>query len=150
LVYFIVGESIKKRFTLIELLAVILILGIIALIAIPTVNKIINEAKTETFKNSNNNIMKSIENECQIQLIKGKTPTLSYSFQNGESSSQINVKGELPNEGFITLDDNCSIIDFYLKKQNLVYSNNENVTNDYMLKAPSSSESIFKTRLNYF
>ncbi|MEG2250745.1 MAG: prepilin-type N-terminal cleavage/methylation domain-containing protein, partial [Bacilli bacterium] len=35
----------KNAFTLIELLAVILILGIIALIAIPTITKILDESK---------------------------------------------------------------------------------------------------------
>ena len=77
----------KKGFTLIELLAVILILEIIALIAIPTVNKIINEARYGTFKTSSDNIMKTIEQQCQTNLMNNKNLTLSYIFKEGKSNN---------------------------------------------------------------
>ena len=42
----------KKGFTLIELIAVILILAIIALIVVPIVFKIVEEAKINAFKDT--------------------------------------------------------------------------------------------------
>lgn len=48
-------------FTLIELLAVIMILGIIDLIAVPVVNNVLNDAKARKDKITANNILKSAD-----------------------------------------------------------------------------------------
>ena len=58
----------KKGFTLIELIAVIIILGIIALIAIPTVGNVINESRQRAAIVTANNYIAAV-NE---QILKNK------------------------------------------------------------------------------
>lgn len=53
----------KKAFTLVELLAVIVILGIILLIAIPSVTKIVTEAKKDTLVSSAKLIEKAVKTD---------------------------------------------------------------------------------------
>ena len=62
----------KKGFTLVELLAVIVILGIIMSIATPIIIKVINDSKKETYKLSMSGYVKAVEEQIAVNKAKGK------------------------------------------------------------------------------
>ena len=73
----------KKGFTLVEVLAVIILLGLIAAILIPNYNKTIEKSKKNSFKESLNGLVRTIENNgryCgsgkknEFTIIKGECP----------------------------------------------------------------------------
>ena len=99
----------KKGFTLIELLAVILIMAIIALIAIPTVSKIIYQSKKGAFETTANNVVNAIEDACEFETLKGQSITTTYTFNNGEVSPNLIIKGKLPTSGTATVDSSCHV-----------------------------------------
>ena len=99
----------KKGFTLIELLAVILVLGIIALVAVPTIHNAIDEARMGTFKVTVSETAKVAEEYCQVQLIKNMVPQSQIIIANNRADVNLNMKGQLPNKGYINIDNNCGI-----------------------------------------
>ena len=96
----------NKGFTLIELLAVILILSIISLIAIPTVSGILKESRVGAIKSSMQNIIKAAEEKCLTAKMKGETIS-QFVFTEGKVSPSLDIKGELPTSGVISLNENC-------------------------------------------
>ena len=98
----------KKGFSLIELLAVILILGIIALIAIPTVNNILKESRRGAFQSTLTNLEKAIEEKCTTEQIKNQEITTMYTIEGGVISPSLDIKGSLP-DGVIYVSNTCEV-----------------------------------------
>ena len=107
----------KKAFTLIELLAVIVILAIISLIAVPIVINIINDSKTSSDEQSVelylDNVKKTIAkkqlnnpnfnpDKCKI-LSNGDLEC--YKDNNKIETLQIDVKGKEPEKGIIEIQN---------------------------------------------
>ena len=106
----------KSGFTLLELLAVIVVLAVIALIVTPFVTKAIDEAKKGAFKNSVYGIIdaaelyyaSNLENRDEIPDIDVTTNTLKY-------------KGEKPTSGLVRYDTEGKIKTLIIKGNNCAY-----------------------------
>ena len=112
----------KKGFTLIELLAVIVILAIIALIATPLVLKYIETARTNSKITSTQNYMKAVENALASYSItnKGKSyPEGCYEISTLNTDLDISMKGNMPSEGKVCIEDNK------IKKSMVKYPDNK-------------------------
>lgn len=99
----------KKGFTLVELLAVIVILAIIALIATPIILNVIDNAKEEAAKNSAYGYIDALEKaNAQAILSDSEVTVLSgtYTISDGgkvvtygdAKSMAVNFKGDAPSD----------------------------------------------------
>ena len=73
----------KKGFTLVELLAVITILGIIMIIGIPSVNRIIEDSRTKTFYASVYNVI----SELKLSNIENNKNNCIYDYRVSEGEN---------------------------------------------------------------
>ena len=108
----------KKGFTLVELLAVIVILGVIALITVPIVTRTINSSKTETYEVSVRNYIRAIESSLYTNEMDMDKPVVAdgtYQVNsagniclNGDCTKILEVpfEGEHPISGNITIENN--------------------------------------------
>ena len=95
----------NKGFTLVELLAVIVILALIALIATPIILNVINDAKKQAAKDSAYGYMDAVEkyivsSELEDKSIKDGT----YSVEDLNSMG-VSVKGSTPDNGTIKIEN---------------------------------------------
>ena len=93
----------NKGFTLVELLAVIVILALIALIATPIILNVINDAKKQAAKDSAYGYMDAVEkyivsSELEDKSIKDGT------YRVEDLNKKISVKGSTPDNGTIKIE----------------------------------------------
>ena len=94
----------KKGFTLVELLAVIVILAIIALIATPIILNVINDAKKEAAKDSAYGYMDAVEKYIVSSELEDKSiQDGTYSVEKLNSMG-VSVKGSTPDNGTIKIE----------------------------------------------
>lgn len=109
----------EKAFTLVELLAVIVVLGILLIIAVPRISDAVNVSKKKSFEIS----VKSLEKELKSLYIKdnfnisknGKSYVITNKAFVGET---LDVKGEIPDSGNLYIDEEGKTA-FIIKKNNL-------------------------------
>lgn len=102
----------KKGFTLVELLAVIVILAIIALIATPIILNVIDNAKEGAAKNSAYGYIDALEKANAQEILKNSEVTVlndTYTISDSgkvvtygsdkSKSMNVNFKGDAPTDG---------------------------------------------------
>jgi len=96
----------KNGFTLVELLAVIIILGLLALLIVPKVNSIVKESKVKSYEVSINNLVKSLNSiaiDKKANLISFNGCIIDFDNDNN-TCTDLDYSGELPDSGSISVD----------------------------------------------
>ncbi len=91
----------RKGFTLVELLAVIVVLGVIAMISVPVVLNLINESRKNSFKSSVNGMIKSVE----MYYTKSAGTEVTLDLGNTEILNQLDFTGTKPTAGFVYINE---------------------------------------------
>lgn len=96
----------KKAFTLIELLAIIVILAVIAVITTPLILGIIDDAKKNTITDSAHGYKEGIYNYNAYQQSKDSNLELKGSYTTQElKTAGFEVAGKEPDSGIVLIDD---------------------------------------------
>jgi len=90
----------EKGFTLVELLAVIIILAVIALIATPLVLDVVDDAKKSAFESGVYGVIESIKLDISDNILKGESLINEYNFP----TSELELQGIQPEGGIAKTD----------------------------------------------
>ena len=131
----------NKGFTLVELLAVIVILAIIALIATPIILGVIDTAKKGSAEASALAYVKAVEDQIIIGQVTTETtddielPATSAVYAVGTDVS-VQVKGTAPKSGSLTIDSKgevtnaCLVLEMSGSTYNVLYDGSEAEVSD--------------------
>ena len=100
----------RNAFTLIELLAVIIILAVIALISVPLILNIISNVEKKSFINSSYRIVDAGKNGFVVRTLTGSTSKTIYLYNNGDETKlkgniELNYDGEKPKYGKVIINE---------------------------------------------
>ena len=110
----------NKGFTLVELLAVIVILAIIALIATPIILNVINDAKKQAAKDSAHGYVDAVDKYIVSSELEDESiPDGIYKVE--DLNKKISVKGSIPDRGSIEIE-NGSVKSYEIETDGYVVS----------------------------
>ena len=139
----------KKGFTLVELLAVIVILAIIALIATPMILNVIENAKKGASKSSALGYIDAIEKSILEEELKGNIIDKNKVYDVSDLTF-INIKGDKPTEGWVQLEKGI-VKDYSLRIGNYIVNNEDGQAKaekgDTVEETPDGSDSEGKTEV---
>ena len=95
----------KKGFTLIEVLAVLLILSVIALITTPIIINVIKDSKEKAFINDANSLVESI----RTYQANNQYESVIVDYTNNINTDKLELDGDLPDAGQISIDENGKV-----------------------------------------
>lgn len=143
-------DTVKKGFTLVELLAVLIILSLIAVISIPIVANVIEKGRTGAIQNSVEFYITEIEKAYAEWAIEGVPSGLTVT-QTGEydqfDASQLNtvlkIKGTKPLSGTVSVNrnymDETSLYGFVVSAK-LSYEGDYEATYTYDINSDSKNK----------
>ena len=91
----------KKGFTLVELLAVIVILGLISVIVVPKVVNTLNNSEEKTDLASAKGLLKAAQYKYQDNELKGIQENITINYETGQNIDKLEYSGEKPESGKI-------------------------------------------------
>ena len=98
----------KYEFTLIELLAVIVILGLIALMTVPVVMRTITDSEKKTMRNSGYGLVEAAKIYHGMYMMEDFSGTeKTFTFPN--NIENLDIKGDVPTSGSMTIDSNGNV-----------------------------------------
>lgn len=138
-----------RAFTLIELLAVIIILGILTLLIAPKVVNMLNESEKNTNMTSAQNLVKAAELKASNNDMTGNNENIKINYQTGENKNYLDYTGEKPTSGQVQIKSNGEVAmavrfgDYcYLKS----YNSNDITTIPYTAETCDDNANVF---INY-
>ena len=99
----------QKAFTLVELLAVIIILGILAVLIVPKVISILSETEKNTNMTSAQNLVKAAQLKASNNDMTGNNRNININYQTGENKSYLDYSGNKPQIGQIQIKSNGEV-----------------------------------------
>ena len=125
----------KKGFTLVELLATILVLGIIAAIAVPTIGTISKNVKKGIAERSAEEIVKvASKYYSNIMAEQGSFTSTTLDLVESINDGILKVEGTIPTIGTVTIDEN-GVVNVIMQVENICVkasSTDKETTSEYI------------------
>lgn len=136
----------KKAFTLVELLAVIVILGLLMVIIVPKVTQTLKDAEKNTNMTSAENLVKAATLKATNNEMTGNSENIKINYTTGENQNYIDYTGEKPTSGQVQIKSNGEVAmavrfgDYcYLKP----YNSNDITSIPYLAETCDGNANVF-------